>query len=142
MNTESCYIAVKSGDYIESIFVYADGGIFETGQILLTKYKDINKINKLINLGSLYRLGENIGHQVDMRDYIKSGERKQCVAAHRDNKYPLLIDCFFTWAEFEQYIKNAKYVYLYDTEVEKWFVNVSINNLLKVTFKELKKVLN
>ena len=52
-----------------------------------------------------------------------------------DNEYPQSEDiCSLN--------RDEIYVYLYDTEVEKWFVNVSVNNLLKVTFKELKKVLN
>ena len=81
MSTRS-YIAFDNGDKVRMIYCHFDGYPEYVGAILNKHYTDIEKIEKLMDLGDLSILDEEIGvkQEFDNRD----PNSKMCLAYGRD----------------------------------------------------------
>lgn len=108
MSTRS-RIGIKRKDgSVESIYCHWDGYLEYNGKVLLENYKDINKINELLDLGNISSLGSTIDStNAYMRDRGETGQEKK---AHKD------------LAEFNAYMYDTweEFVYLYDEQNEEW----------------------
>lgn len=83
MGTRSAIGMVLPDGNIRSVYCHWDGYPSHTGRILLLEYKNLDKVEALISLGSISRLGPEIGHKVDF-DSRSEVTRQQCVAYGRD----------------------------------------------------------
>ena len=59
MSTRS-YIMLQDGDVLKGIYCHNDGYLSHNGVILQKAYQDLDKVKKLISLGDLSALGENL----------------------------------------------------------------------------------
>jgi hypothetical protein len=81
MSTTST-IAFEVNNQVKQITCHWDGGLNYVGLILVEHYSDINKIEKLIDLGNLSSLGPNIEPTGDHS--FDEPERSVCVFYGRD----------------------------------------------------------
>ena len=85
-----CLICKENGpSNNKGIYCHSDGYISYAGFILQTFYNTPEKVDSLLNLGDLSRLGYEIGdkidfdkNRIDMEYYTE--HKKQCVSYHRD----------------------------------------------------------
>lgn len=59
MSTRS-YIMLQDGDVLKGIYCHNGGSLNHNGVILQKAYQDLDKVKKLISLGDLSALGENL----------------------------------------------------------------------------------
>lgn len=53
---------LQDGDVLKAIYCHNDGNLNHNGVILQKAYQDLDKVKKLISLGDLSALGENLEH--------------------------------------------------------------------------------
>lgn len=100
---------------ITGVYCHWDGDISWNGIVLNKCYKNIDKINELINLGSLSSLDAEIGEETDFNNPAEN----QCVAYHRDRGEDLEIQQYKN--EKEVINQYYEYVYIYDMHDSKWY---------------------
>ena len=90
MNIHS-YIMIKEGSGYRAIYCHRDGSPEGVGRVLAEHYTDNKKVLQLIELGSLVRLGKNIGGKLDFDRAMTdpSYAADQCVANYRDRDDPM-----------------------------------------------------
>jgi hypothetical protein len=110
MSTRS-YIGIEKEDKtVRYIYCHFDGYPSGVGAILENQYRDIDKINSLIDFGSISTLGETI---------------ESTVAYSRDKKEPIednKPDICFNISHFERTFKGngISYAYIYRPETNEW----------------------
>lgn len=82
-------IAIQNDDTIRMIYCHWDGYPDGVGETLKKHYTDKNKINKLIDLGSLSYLGEKIEAPVESKHSFNNPVPDVTVAYHRDRNEDL-----------------------------------------------------
>ena len=133
MSTRS-YIGIREKDGTSNlVYCHWDGYIGWNGNILYNHYKTEDKVRKLLSMGDMSCLGEEIGGN-DPIDEDDNG--KYCIFYHRDKKKPSippvnlpemsdksLINWLLnnTWGE---------YIYIFDVATQKWYVNNAKNNAM------------
>lgn len=97
---------------IKNIYVHWDGYPEHTFEILKEHYTDPQKIQDLINLGSLSSIYKYCscpqGHS------FNSPKKDYCVAYHRDRGDDLTILEFSDFKALRDHVKDVKYNYIYD----------------------------
>ena len=119
MNTRS-YIAMQTENGYKGIYCHNDGSPKINGKILLNSYQNHEKVKKLINLGAVSCIDENIGSQISFNDLKKRRENKQCVAYHRDRGDALQIHEFKSRKELINHAQDWYADYIYIFEDGKW----------------------
>lgn len=121
MSTRS-FIGIEYPDgKIKGVYCHFDGDIYHNGMILYDYYKNIDKITKLINLGSLSSLGVDIGIQVDFNNN-NINNYEQCIAYHRDRSEELCIETYENRAEIRSNDSDYEFIYLFSKTENKWLV--------------------
>ena len=83
MSTRS-RIGVYDDQVVHWIYCHFDGYPEGVGETLLLHYTELEKIEKLMELGSLSILDRNIGEKIDFDDREARQQAQQCLAYHRD----------------------------------------------------------
>lgn len=114
MSYNSCFIAYKNSKNIfRGIFVFNNGAVENTGEILRKNYRDAKDVLKLISLGDLLELGKNSSESISLkrdRNYNK------------DSTLPIKFNSLeeiFSWCMKTDYL-NVNYIYLFIDN--KWHV--------------------
>ena len=141
MATRSNIVIKRKNGKVNSIYCHWDGYLSHNGKILLENYQDIDKINKLIELGDISSLAENVEPTTDKHSF-DNPEKNVVIAYKRDrgeeNVEPR------SYNNLEDYLNNVdklfiEYIYLYDEEKSKWFYTDKTYHLSIKDFKELTK---
>ena len=97
---------LPNGD-IKAIYCHWDGYPEHNGRILVEHYKDSAKVEKLIKLGALSILGEEIGRKQDFNKPTKGW----CLAYGRDRGEK---QSAITVSELSELMGGVDYVYIWD----------------------------
>lgn len=108
---------LQDGDVLKAIYCHHDGSLSHNGVILQKAYQDLDKVKKLISLGDLSALGENLEPFAGLE---KLSEKTQNHLRHEADKYT----CAY-WRD--RYAKLARF-----KNHPTWF-----NNYSKKEFKAL-----
>ena len=120
MSTRSM-IGIKVGNMIVGVYCHYDGYLAHNGKILYENYKTLNKIEKLVALGSLSVLGKNIGRKKDFNKMYEEEYRKkyedECLAYCRDRGEERHIEFDlpqnFAHEEYNYYFDNGEWYVAY-----------------------------
>ncbi len=108
------YIAMKTEEGYKCIYCH-DGGLpNHNSKILKNHYQDIKKVKRLIELGDLSCLDENIGKRISFKSSEKRRENKQCLAYHRDRRDSLVIKTFKTKEDLIDDCYHIEYIYIFE----------------------------
>lgn len=120
MSTRSL-IAIKSGDVFKSIYCHYDGYPSGVGKVLNQHYTDVDKINKLIALGSISILGEHV--ETDQPHSFDRPVAGVTVAYHRDRLEEFdPPETNFSTAQLKAHGEHVgvDYIYWFDPESFVW----------------------
>ena len=118
MGTRSAIGMVLPDKTIRSIYCHWDGYPSHQAPILVDHYKTPEKIEALLNLGSLSILGNEIGHKIDFDSRSDGG---QCLAYGRDRgETGTEAQIFKTKKDFKSNYDWCEYFYLYDNGKWTW----------------------
>lgn len=138
MSTRS-YIGIKEKDgSFNLVYCHWDGYIGWNGRILYNHYKTEEKVRKLLSMGNMSSLGKEIGGAALTKETTEEGE--YCIFYHRDYLYDLDPPIHFSKVTARALLKWlfnntwGEYIYIFDVEKQKWYVNNAKNNNL-VTLK-------
>lgn len=135
MGTRSM-IGISDGSEVKAIYCHWDGYLSHNGRILLEHYQDKDKVEKLIALGDISSLGNEIGEKVDF-DIQFEDEDKQCIAYHRDRGDALHIK---TFSKSDFLRQDYEFVYLYENGT--WYVSNTFTNENTLRWVLLKDAVN
>lgn len=142
MSTRS-YIAKKQpDDTFKAIYCHFDGYPGGVGQTLVDSFTDENKVDKLLELGALSYLRNDIETQNHFQSYPMRGSEFELenvtMAYHRDRGDELEINEFSNLEEMLEFFSDSwgEYLYLYDID-NKWLVKNNENDF----FMEVDEVL-
>ena len=105
---------------IQAVYVHSDGYVDHTGKVLLEHYSDPNKVEDLVERGSVSFLGQEIGEKHSFYSHAVEHRNWTCFY-HRDRGdewescHPLLVDTP------EELQGNASYTYIFGVD-GKWRV--------------------
>ena len=120
MATRSNILLKRKDGSFKSIYCHWDGYPQGVGQTLVEDYKDLDKVNKLLDLGDLSFIGREIGEKVDFNNHkiptIK-GEHAQCLAYGRDRGDNATGPRY--WLSLERNF-GVDYVYIFCEEEKRW----------------------
>jgi hypothetical protein len=102
-------ISIKENGKIRSIYCHWDGYPSNNGAILLEHYATGDKVNELINLGSLSSLRPNINPNPNEVHDFENSQDDVVIAYHRDRGEELSID----EPSSTQRIRGEEYDYLF-----------------------------
>lgn len=115
MGTMSAIGKVNEDGSCDVVYCYHDGYAYHNGKILKENYTEIDKINELLELGSLYSLGKDTKETVAYcRDF---GEEKR-TASHFDNAEEIFEQCKENFLEFVYLFNNERW-YCYITSSDR-----------------------
>ena len=141
MSTQS-YIAKKQPDEtFKAVYCHFDGYPEGVGQTLVDSFTDENKVDKLLKLGSLSYLRDDIETQNNFKTFpIRGNEielKDVTMAYHRDRGDDLEINEFSNLETMLDYFDKSwgDYLYLFENV---WLVKNDDNDF----FMEVKEVLN
>lgn len=109
----------KSG-YVTGIYLHSDAYLENAGDVLLNHYDTLEKVTKLISMGSCSVLYENIGEQHDFEDWEFFHNNHQCKFYHRDRGDSFELVKAKNQEKFYQHYSESV-DYLFDDGV--WYVN-------------------
>lgn len=135
MSTNSRIGIRNSNDTIRSIYCNWDGYPEYTGKILVEHYKDINKINQLLNLGNISILGPEIGEK---QDFYNPTNEVWVLAYGRDRGEDSEGVTFPTMYKFLNYLEDYNYLY-YNGD---WYLVDKKDNGIGYTLQLVTEVLN
>lgn len=122
MSTRS-YILLQDGDVLKGIYCHNDGYLSHNGVILQKAYQDLDKVKKLISLGDLSALGENLEPFTGWEKYgWDFSEKPQNHLWHEADKYTRAY-----WRD--QYAKMAR-----SKNNPAWFNNYSKKDFEALTY--------
>ena len=116
-------IAMKQDDNTyKSIYCHSDGYLEHNGVILYTYYKDKSKVEDLIKLGDISKLGKEVSPDSSKPHNFKERQDDVTVAYHRDRGEKFHSKDFLTREELIKYsIKSSENVlYVYEDGVWKY----------------------
>lgn len=132
----------KNGTY-EKIYCHSDGYLEYNGVILDMFYKNIEKINNLLDLGDISVLGTRVNPDPSIRHGFDYNERQEGVTvAYGRDRNETGIDKKI-YQDKEKFIKSFKdtwceYVYLYDENNEEWlYSKIPFGSSISLDFKSL-----
>ena len=117
-------IAIKNKNGgVDSIYCHWDGYLTHNGSILLNSYTDVDKIKKLISLGDISSLADNVEPSSGEPSFDKP--QADVVVAYGRDRGEENIQTLH-WSSIEEYLHNInkmwiEYVYIYDEQEQKWF---------------------
>jgi len=119
------FIGKVDKDGIRAIYCHDDGFIEYAGRVLFESYKDRERVDSLIGLGDLLRLGEDIGGE-----YEREGA---CIAYGRNRKAKNTEARLYS--SLNLFVKEARkdwaaYIYLYADG--KWLVSVGDEHFVQL----------
>lgn len=142
MSTNSFIGTIRPTGYIKGIYCHWDGYPEYTGTVLNFHYTNLNKIERLLDLGNISILGENVYPLEDGHSY-DNALPKTVVAYHRDRGDEYTKPIGFNIKKFnERFTYYVSYAYLYDLDLKKWRTfKVTLNGLeeIKVNYKTMYK---
>jgi hypothetical protein len=115
-------IWIKTDEGYRGIYCHFDGVLERVGKTLVTHYTDINKINKLIDLGSISVLGSEIGNKID---FYNNNTNNQTIAYHRDRGDDLYIYESNDMKGLDRF--KEEYNYLFENGKWKYFCDYAHN---------------
>ena len=134
MSTRS-YIAEKlPDDTFRYVYCHFDGYPEGVGQTLLNHFNDSDRVSRLIDLGALSYLREDIDSQNDFNNPVGDDAT---MAYHRDRKENLEINMAAKLEDLLDNFDKSRTEYLYIFENGSWVITDSDD----IYFKELKKIL-
>ena len=116
-------IAMKQDDNTyKSIYCHSDGYLEHNGVILYTYYKDKSKVEDLIKLGDISKLGKEVSPDSSKPHNFKERQDDVTVAYHRDRREKVHSKDFLTIEELIKYsIKSSENIlYVYEDGVWKY----------------------
>ena len=114
MSTRSAIIRKVSATQYEGVYCHFDGYLEGVGQMLLDHYQDAKKVKKLIALGDLSILAENIAPAKGVKHSFGARAEGVTVAYHRDRNEKYHIAKGISVDEVQQKIGHNGYVYVYE----------------------------
>lgn len=122
MGTRALIGKLDADNNITAIYCHWDGYPEYTGVILNECYKNIEKIDALLNLGNISSLGVNVGTTpIDFNSTFDDVKDSICIAYHRDRGEDLdILKC--KDADLIYYMKYYEYTYIYNTVNSKWYM--------------------
>ena len=135
MSTRSTIAILKKDGSVSSIYCHSDGYLSFNGMLLEQHYQDAEKVNKLINLGQISSLGE----EVDIPNGVKHSFDKRATGIttfYGRDRGEKEVDAV-NYKSFEDYASNGdfqEYDYVFDETKKNWF-------LLKPSTGKLTKLL-
>lgn len=116
-----CYIALKENNEYKAIYCHYDGYPEVTGELLEDYYTDINKIRKLINLGDISYLQEEVDIPEGKLHSFDKPLSNVTVAYHRDrdeDKENTKARIYRTQDELESdaSYSGIEYLYIFDND--------------------------
>ena len=130
MSTRSM-IGIEGEDgKIRAVYCHWDGYLENNGRILLNNYVDRDKVEKLIDLGSLSFLSDEIGEKHSFETAVDE-HRNWCCAYHRDRGEELSIDVFHDRKDYLSDMGHIDFWYLF-TKDDEWLYSMGYS------FTELK----
>ena len=137
----------KNGTY-EKIYCHSDGYLEYNGVILDLFYKNVGKINNLLNLGDISLLGTRVNPDQSIQHGFDYDKRQEGVTvAYGRDRQETEVDkkIYQNKEEFVNSFKDTwcEYVYLYDENNEKWlYSKIPFNDSTNLDFKSLHNELN
>lgn len=144
MSTNSRIGIIRSDGSVDSIYCHWDGNYEHNGMIRFNKYQDLNKINKLIELGSISFLDAEVEPRKDQIHSFEYPCDGVVVAYHRDRGER---KCVIDHArDINDFLKNSisfneEYVYLYDENESKWMTMSAYSKDILIGLEEKLKEL-
>ena len=135
MSTRSTIAILKKDGSVSSIYCHSDGYLSFNGMLLERHYQDAEKVNKLINLGQISSLAE----EVDIPKGVKHTFDKRATGItifYGRDRGEKEVDAV-NYKSFEDYASNGdfqQYDYVFDETKNNWF-------LLKQSTGKLAKLL-
>ena len=124
-----CVIGIKRKDGTnECINCHYDGYLQGVGDMLLNHYKAQDKLEKLLELGDISALRENVELEEGVQHSFKEPDAYTTIAYGRDrgekNVQSIVFD---TIEQFQREFNNSwyEYAYLFDEEKQKWYCNTT-----------------
>lgn len=119
MSTRSNIIIKEDDGYYYGIYCHNDGGLSHNGRILLNYYNDKEKVKKLIELGDLCFLDENINIPEGVIHSYDNRHPGICIFYGRDRGE--LCTSKIKLQNIEDVLNYANNTYCYLFANEKWF---------------------
>lgn len=124
MSTQSRIGIIELDGSIRSIYCHFDGDYEYNGKLLFENYQNIDKINKLINLGFISYLAENVEPEINQIHPFENPLSNTVVAYHRCDREEekCVIDHSKSIRDFLNFSYDSmmKYIYLYDQKNIEW----------------------
>ena len=122
MSTRSM-IGIEGEDgKIRAVYCHWDGYLEHNGRILLNNYVDRDKIEELVNLGSLSFLSEEIGEKHKFETAVDE-HRNWCCAYHRDRGDDLDISEYNDQKDYIRIKDWTEFWYLFTKDGE-WLYSI------------------
>lgn len=126
MSTNS-FIGILENNQIRGNYCHFNGFLDDNGKMLFEHYQDEDKIHKLINLGSLSYLDEEVEPKSDIPHTFYKPQKNVTLAYHRDRKDPLKVYEFKKMESFKEHISSSTYEYIYIRFKGVWFYVKKLN---------------
>lgn len=124
MSTRSHIGRKNEDDSVDYIYCHFDGYLSNNGEILFNHYQDINKVNQLISLGSLSKLGKEIGEKQDFDDY-STQNNDWCLAYGRDRGEDNINAIHKSNIKTAVNDADESYFYFFDVKENRWYVYIT-----------------
>ena len=139
MSTRSTISILRQNGTLSSIYCHWDGYFSYNGAILLTFYKNVEKVKELIELGDISTLDENIGVAIDFDDSKTRTKNKQVLAYKRDGHEDETgsVD----YKSLDSFIESGnlqEFDYVFDEQLNAWYYidGTELKRLTKKLVKE------
>lgn len=125
MSTRSRIAIKRQDNKIDSIYCHSDGYLEYNGVILFDFYKDINKLNKLIELGDISLLARNVNPDPEVKHGFDYDDRQEDVVVAYSRDRGEKNTHFITHKNIEEFKKycitsDQEFAYLYDENESTW----------------------
>ena len=128
MSTRSVIGIIRKDGKIECISCHYDGYLHGVGDMLLNHYMVQDKIEKLLELGDISTLKENVEPVTGVQHSFENPDAHTTIAYGRDRGDKNIQSVEFDNIEKFQYEFNnswCEYAYLYDESKQEWFCNTT-----------------
>lgn len=124
-----CVIGIKRKDgKIECISCHYDGDLLGVGDMLLNHYMVQDKLEKLLELGDISALRENVEPEKGVQHSFRNPDAHTTIAYGRDRGEKNVQSIVFDNIEqFQNEFNNSwcEYAYLFDETKQKWYCNTT-----------------
>ena len=122
MSTRSNIAIKRKNGTVDSIYCHWDGYLSYNGKILLEHYQDVNKINKLIELGDISSLNKEVE---PTKEHTYDNPQEGVTIAYKRDRGEDNADKR-VWNSLTEYFRNVdtlwiEYIYVYDEEKQAGF---------------------